>query len=108
MSSKRSENSTRAEKAMVLKKKKKVSISKDAVPSGEIDVSEEEKKELDKIESELDIEEQEFTCIVHKGTIKGANIYLCPNCKTFYCVKCATALKERGEKCWLCYHEFEF
>ena len=38
---------------------------------------------------------QEFFCIVHRGPIEGDN-YLCPHCKTFYCVKCATALKEKG------------
>ena len=63
-----------------------------------------EKEELEQTESELGIEKSEFICIVHKGTIDGA-VYICPNCKTFYCVRCANALKEKGEKCWSCESE---
>ncbi len=40
-------------------------------------------------------------CIVHKGTIAGAN-YMCPTCKTLYCFSCATTLARSGEKCWAC------
>ena len=64
--------------------------------------TEEEKQELEKTESEVGVEEQKIICIVHKGPIVGANIYACPSCKTFYCIKCATVLKENGEKCWSC------
>ena len=69
-------------------------------------LTQEELMELVKTESELDIEQKEFTCIVHKGKIRGNNIYLCPNCRTFYCVKCARTLKERHENCWSCKAEF--
>ncbi len=66
-----------------------------------VDVSEEDKKELEKVESEMDIEEKEVFCIVHKGPIVGT-IYICPQCKTYYCFKCVNTLKENGEKCWSC------
>ncbi len=57
--------------------------------------------EIQRTELEVDIEKKEVICIVHKGPIDGA-IYLCPKCKTYYCFKCAQALKEKGEKCWSC------
>jgi len=66
-----------------------------------LDLTEIEKKEIEQTESELGIEKSEFICIVHKGTIDGA-VYICPNCKTFYCVRCANVLKDKGEKCWSC------
>lgn len=69
--------------------------------SSTIDLSEEEKKELEKTESELELEEKEAICVVHKGPIVGT-AYICPQCKTFYCLKCITALQEKGEKCWNC------
>lgn len=52
-------------------------------------------------EKEVGVQKQEFTCVVHKGPITGAN-FLCPSCGTFYCMKCAKALKKNGEKCWTC------
>jgi len=63
-------------------------------------------RELEKIESEINIEKQKFTCIVHRGTIRGA-IYLCPTCETLYCNRCAQALKDKNEKCWSCNHEIK-
>ncbi len=44
---------------------------------------------------------QAKTCIVHKGPITGT-IYVCPQCDSLYCLKCATVLKEAGQKCWMC------
>ena len=61
---------------------------------------------MEKIESEIDIKGIEVICVVHKGPIDGP-IYLCPSCRTFYCQKCAMALKERQEKCWVCERKFE-
>src|SRR5271157_3895642 len=52
-------------------------------------------------EKEVGVQEQKFTCVVHKGPITGAN-YLCSKCGTFYCMNCAIALKKNGEKCWTC------
>jgi len=70
------------------------------------EVSTEEKKELEKLESELKIEDQKFVCVVHKGQIVGT-VYICPNCKTPYCLTCAYSLKANGEKCWTCNTEIK-
>jgi hypothetical protein len=58
------------------------------------------------MESEIDFEERKFSCIVHKGVIHST-VYMCPNCNTFYCLKCASALKKIGENCWYCDFEFD-
>ena len=70
------------------------------------ELTSEEREELAKTEKEVGVEEKEFICVVHKGPIVG-NVYICPNCRTFYCVKCATALKEKGEHCWSCEKEIQ-
>ena len=69
-----------------------------------LELSEIEKEELKKTESEVDVEEKEAICLVHKGAIVGT-VYICPNCKTYYCLKCANALINKGEKCWTCERE---
>ncbi len=66
-----------------------------------------EKKEIEQTESELAIEKKQYICVVHKGPIDADNIYLCPNCHTLYCTKCAITLKEKGEKCWSCENEIK-
>ena len=98
---KKSVDTMRSEQAVGVKKKKQK--ADDSAPVS-LDLTEMEKEELEQTESELGIEKSEFICIVHKGTIDGA-VYICPNCKTFYCVRCANALKEKGEKCWSCESE---
>ncbi|MHA2101008.1 MAG: NosD domain-containing protein, partial [Candidatus Kariarchaeaceae archaeon] len=87
-----------------VKPKKSKKIKKDAVPSA---LTEEEKREAVKTEAEMGIEKQQFVCIVHKGPIVGANVYICPGCQAIYCTKCATALKDKGEHCWSCEKGFE-
>ena len=62
--------------------------------------------ELEKTESELDIEEREYFYIIHKGIIDGA-VYIYTNCRIFYCVRCAQAIKEKDDKCWSCNHEIK-
>ncbi|MFX1597327.1 MAG: hypothetical protein ACFFBK_14815, partial [Promethearchaeota archaeon] len=69
-------------------------------------LSVEEQRELEKLESEIKIEAQKFTCVVHKGQIVGT-VYICPNCKTCYCLTCAYSLKANGEKCWTCNYEIK-
>ena len=66
-----------------------------------VDLTEIEKEELKRTESEVNVEKPKVLCVVHKGPIEG-NIYMCPKCNTFYCVNCARILKMRGEKCWVC------
>jgi len=82
--------------------KKKVK-SKNILSANEVEkrLTPEELEEQRKTEAEMGIEKKEFICIVHKGTIDGP-IYLCPYCHTLYCQKCASALKEKSEKCWSC------
>jgi hypothetical protein len=63
------------------------------------------KRDLEKIESEVEIEEKDYICIVHRGPIEGTT-YICPKCKTFYCIKCVKTLKESDERCWYCDYEF--
>ena len=55
---------------------------------------------------EVDVEKKKHFCIVHRGKIVGA-MYLCPKCETYYCMKCATVLKKRGEACWGCNNEID-
>ncbi len=79
------------------KLKKKVKIQ---------DLSAKEKQELEKVESEIKVEDQKFICVVHKGQIVGT-VYICPKCKTCYCLTCAYSLKANGEKCWTCNNEIK-
>ncbi|MFX1236198.1 MAG: NosD domain-containing protein [Promethearchaeota archaeon] len=93
------------------KKKPKTIPSSQIIHNGFISkekkMSIKERKEIEKIKSELSINDQEFLCIVHKGPVKGANIYLCPHCNAFYCKECIKVLKTKGENCWACNSEFE-
>jgi len=81
------------------KKPKSVDSSTDALKSQELDVMQE-------IEEELGIEKEEHSCGVHGGKIVGA-IYICPSCKTYYCMECASDLKLKGKTCQVCKHEIE-
>ena len=58
-------------------------------------------KELQKTEKELIIKEKEDFCQIHRGPLSGIT-YVCPKCKTKYCLKCAQTLKIRDEHCWTC------
>jgi len=82
-----------------VKPKKDLELGK--IPEG---LTEEEEAELKKTESEVDLEEKDAVCVVHKGAIVGT-VYICPKCKTYYCLKCANALVEKDEKCWTCESE---
>ena len=73
--------------------------------AGPQSLTEMHKKEIAETEAEFGIDKQQFVCVVHKGPIAADNIYLCPECHTFYCTKCARALREKGEKCWYCDNE---
>ncbi len=35
------------------------------------------------------------------------NTYVCPECKTFYCLKCSTALTDSENVCWICNTPFD-
>jgi len=81
-------------------KPKKLKKPKSSITS-EKPLSPEELEELRQTESEVAIDKKSFICVVHKGSIDG-ELYLCPHCHTFYCEKCAKALKLKNEKCWSC------
>nr|MDO8109072.1 PKD domain-containing protein [Candidatus Sigynarchaeota archaeon] len=60
-----------------------------------------ELKEIKATAEEVTAFKQAKICIVHKGPITGM-MYICPQCDSIYCIKCATHLKESGQKCWSC------
>jgi hypothetical protein len=76
-------------------KKKKITEQKKSEKSIEV------LREIEKTEREIHIQEREALCQVHKGPLMGIT-YRCPKCRTMYCLKCANALKENGEGCWIC------
>ena len=47
------------------------------------------------------IEISENFCLYHKGTIQGKK-YICPRCKTQYCLNCALQAKNEGKLCVKC------
>jgi hypothetical protein len=40
-------------------------------------------------------------CVVHKGGIKG-RVFMCGNCRIFYCIDCKNAIVKTENKCWNC------
>ncbi|NMC08499.1 MAG: hypothetical protein GYA24_25040, partial [Candidatus Lokiarchaeota archaeon] len=88
---------------------KEAPIGKSAKKAAEAAAKEETRPELtpeqlaeqQKTEAEVTTFKEKKICLVHKGPVSG-NIYLCPQCDALYCVKCAGALKQAGEKCWQC------
>ncbi len=79
---------------------KRISIRK-VINSKNLLSSHKLKKEIRKTEAEVSVEKESHVCLVHRGKITGA-VYICPECETYYCMKCATALKKKGETCWVC------
>jgi len=62
--------------------------------------------ELEEIKPEGGEEKEQHICVVHRGKILGV-MYICPVCETYYCMKCAKALKNKGETCWACNSEIK-
>ncbi|MHA1150490.1 MAG: SBBP repeat-containing protein [Promethearchaeota archaeon] len=58
-------------------------------------------RELQDTEKELNLQEVVDVCQVHRGPIKGIS-YICPKCRTKYCLRCATILAKKSEECWVC------
>jgi len=44
---------------------------------------------------------KENYCLFHKGEITG-EIYICPSCKTKYCLECAKKAKKEKKVCIKC------
>ena len=53
-------------------------------------------------EKEVSISKEKKICIVCKGNAIGFNIYICPECETVYCQKCANTLITMENTCWVC------
>jgi len=47
------------------------------------------------------IEIKEDFCLFHKGEIQG-EIYICPACKTKYCMECAKRARDERKLCVKC------
>ncbi len=90
------------------RKVKKLEIPK------ELEVRKDEFQEIVKIftkrrkltEEEVTVSKEKQICIVCKNEILKAN-YICPECKTFYCLKCSIALTESENACWVCDTPFD-
>jgi len=52
-------------------------------------------------EEEVSISKEKKICLVCKGELSRIN-YICPECKTFYCIKCSDALLNMENACWVC------
>ncbi len=52
-------------------------------------------------EEEVSISKEKKVCLVCKNEVSRIN-YLCPECKTFYCLKCSEALSNLENQCWAC------
>ncbi|TXT67381.1 MAG: hypothetical protein BAJALOKI1v1_110037 [Promethearchaeota archaeon] len=90
-----------------IKAKKEVKLNLNKLNTSKPIVTMKELEELHKTESEMNIETQKIKCLVHRGSIVGTNIYICPNCQAFYCLKCVKALKKNNERCWACDYELQ-
>lgn len=53
-------------------------------------------------EEEVTVSREKKICLVCKGKVSEFNVYLCPNCETFYCQTCARALINLENACWAC------
>ncbi|MEE9377743.1 MAG: hypothetical protein V3V33_06870 [Candidatus Lokiarchaeia archaeon] len=58
-------------------------------------------------EEEVSISKEKKICLVCKGKISGYNLYICSNCETFYCEKCARILENMENACWVCNTPFD-
>ena len=57
-------------------------------------------------EEEVTFFREQKICLVCKGKELGFT-YICPKCEAFYCVKCAQALSNRENACWVCDEPFD-
>jgi hypothetical protein len=52
-------------------------------------------------EEEVTFYREQKICLVCRGKVSGL-LYLCPNCNALYCFKCAKALSNLENACWIC------
>lgn len=53
-------------------------------------------------EEEVTYYKEQKICLVCKGKLGGFNNYICPGCDVMYCEKCARALSNLDNVCWVC------
>jgi hypothetical protein len=58
-------------------------------------------------EEEVSVSKEKKICLICKGKVLRNNIYLCPDCSTFYCSKCSEALVNLENACWVCDTPFD-
>ena len=85
---------------------KKVKPKKETLLEGDIFRISQIKRE-DITEEEVSISKEKKICLVCKGKVERRNIYLCPDCGTFYCEKCYDALTDLENMCWVCETPFD-
>lgn len=52
-------------------------------------------------EDEITFYREQKICLICKGKKLGFT-YICPECEAFYCIKCAQALTDLENACWVC------
>ena len=57
-------------------------------------------------EEEVSVAKEKKICLVCKGKL-ARNMYICPECDTFYCSKCTDALTNLENACWVCETPFD-
>ncbi|MFX1349578.1 MAG: hypothetical protein ACFE92_12995 [Promethearchaeota archaeon] len=53
-------------------------------------------------EAEVTYYKEQKICLVCKGKVGGFNTYICTGCDVLYCEKCARALTNAENVCWVC------
>jgi hypothetical protein len=64
------------------------------------------KQKAEITEDDIILSKEQRFCLVHKGVIEGYN-FICPECGSYYCVRCVEALKETDNECWSCGTSFD-
>ena len=82
-------------------KKEKIKPKKEVRVEGDLFRISKYKKE-DITEEEVSISKEKKICLVCKGKVLGYNVFICRECETFYCEKCARALEDIENSSWAC------
>ena len=87
------------EKKEKLKPKKEVKVEGDLFRISQF-------KKGDITEEEVSISKEKKICLVCKGRVRKFEVFLC-DCDAFYCHKCARALIDIENACWVCNEPFD-
>ena len=58
-------------------------------------------------EEEVSLSKEKKVCLVCKSKVVRYNVYVCPECEAIYCHKCAHALEDLENACWVCNAPFD-